>query len=84
MKKPLQIVEEKHIEYYNKPYQSVYYNTFHEVDWFFQIIYDKNMNIDEKTTIKRFKAELKKIVNDSDKFFKFAEKFIESKKKENK
>jgi len=28
--------------------------------------------------------ELKKIVNESDKFFKFAEKFIEAKKKESK
>ena len=31
---------------------------------------------------RKLMPELKKIVNDSDKFFKFAEKFIETKKKE--
>tara|TARA_R110002020_G_scaffold1935_2_gene8871 strand:+ start:622 stop:747 length:126 start_codon:yes stop_codon:yes gene_type:complete len=31
---------------------------------------------------RKIMPELKKIVNDSDKFFKFAEKFIETKKKE--
>ena len=33
---------------------------------------------------RKIMPELKKIVNDSDKFFKFAEKFIETKKKESK
>jgi len=31
---------------------------------------------------RKIMPELKKIVNESDKFFKFAEKFIETKKKE--
>lgn len=43
--------------FYSPTLGGLYYSCEHEIE----IIFDENMNLDEKATIKRFKAELKNI-----------------------